>query len=251
MYGKTYIELEANHYKFNHYKLRRVVKIKIHHNGHLHYIYIGTKRIGYSENQYGKYALKLINKSIKYKKRYLNYIVKDKNDSNISHIKIYNKLKNKYFDVLVDTKNVKIIQKVKWYIDINNKSGRIVVRGRYEERNVFLHRYIMNIINEEPSIYIDHIDRNTLNNLESNLRITNNSINQRNKGVQKNNTSGIPGVRFDKNINSWVSVYTDINGKRHTRTFSAKKYGYDEAKELAIKNRIENCKKNEYIGLNL
>ena len=52
---------------------------------------------------------------------------------------------------------------------------------------------------EWPSEQIDHIDCDKLNNRIANLRLANNQENQRNSGLQKNNTTGIKGVRWCMN----------------------------------------------------
>jgi len=50
---------------------------------------------------------------------------------------------------------------------------------------------------------VDHIDRNKLNNNILNLRYATHSENGQNRNKQKNNTSGVVGVRWDKNCNKW------------------------------------------------
>lgn len=51
--------------------------------------------------------------------------------------------------------------------------------------------------------YYDHEDRNPLNNRRYNLREASNSQNTANRGVMKNNTSGITGVSWDKKLQKW------------------------------------------------
>jgi len=58
-----------------------------------------------------------------------------------------------------------------------------------------------------PKNQIDHINRDALCDAFHNLRDSNNSANQINKGIAKNNTSGCTGVMFHKPTEKWVSVF--------------------------------------------
>ena len=49
----------------------------------------------------------------------------------------------------------------------------------------------------------DHRDRDKLNNQRGNLRAVTGTVNQRNKGLQSNNSSGINGVHWDPERNKW------------------------------------------------
>jgi hypothetical protein len=53
--------------------------------------------------------------------------------------------------------------------------------------------------------------------------------------LDKTNTSGINGVRF--NGKAWTASWS-VDGKRGSKTYSLRDYG-DEAKELAIQKRLE------------
>lgn len=52
---------------------------------------------------------------------------------------------------------------------------------------------------------IDHEDGNRLNNGPTNLRSVTGTENQRNKKLQTNNTSGAPGVSFDRRKGKWIA----------------------------------------------
>jgi len=78
-----------------------------------------------------------------------------------------------------------------------------------------IHKLVSNAFldNPENKKCCDHIDRDRKNNNITNLRYATSSENNKNKGIQKNNTSKCPGVCFDKNSNKW-RVRICINGKR-------------------------------------
>lgn len=61
--------------------------------------------------------------------------------------------------------------------------------------------------------WYDHINRNRSDNRRENLRQSDVARNSFNKGVYKNNTSGITGVHWDKNQEQWVAQI-NINHKR-------------------------------------
>lgn len=78
----------------------------------------------------------------------------------------------------------------------------------YANRRIFLgggkilsmHR----VVTSAPSgMFIDHINKNTLDNRKANLRVCTNSENQRNRGKPKNNKSGFKGVSFSKDTFKW------------------------------------------------
>ena len=59
---------------------------------------------------------------------------------------------------------------------------------------------------------VDHEDRNGLNNKINNLRLATRLENSRNRKFQKNNTSGVTGVTWDKRRGRWVAQLK-LNGK--------------------------------------
>jgi len=58
----------------------------------------------------------------------------------------------------------------------------------------------------------DHINHDTLDNRDSNLRIATRSENQHNRGANRNSSSGIKGVYWMKNDRKWVAQIR-LNGK--------------------------------------
>ena len=72
-----------------------------------------------------------------------------------------------------------------------------------------LHRIIMG---DPPGQFIDHINRDKLDNRRENLRTATKSQNNSNTGVRSDNTSGFKGVNWDKRRNKWVAR-VQVNGK--------------------------------------
>jgi hypothetical protein len=90
---------------------------------------------------------------------------------------------------------------------------------------------------------VDHIDRNGLNNLRCNVREGGGRINATNRDIQKNNTSGHKGVRFEEGAKArWKAQWVDKEtGKKCAKSFSVAKYGEEDAKKLAIACREEHA----------
>ena len=80
--------------------------------------------------------------------------------------------------------------------------------------------------------YVDHINNDFNDYRKSNLRICNNSENNRNIGLQKNNTSGITGVDWDKQHNKWRARLT-IYGKEKQLGLFIKKEDAMAARQAA------------------
>lgn len=72
----------------------------------------------------------------------------------------------------------------------------------------YLHRVILARVLNRPlatSEWVDHINRNTLDNRRTNLRLTTPSQNCMNRAKGKTNTSGFKGVSFDRIRNKWLA----------------------------------------------
>lgn len=78
-------------------------------------------------------------------------------------IELFNKKKEKVCETIIDELLYKDLTKFKWHL---NKSGYVI--GKVENKDIYLHRYIMNYYGIN---YIDHINNNKLDNRKDNLRI--------------------------------------------------------------------------------
>jgi hypothetical protein len=107
---------------------------------------------------------------------------------------------------LVDDEDYPLMSLHKWHVSKGNGHtfyARSEARKNGIRRRFSMHREIMGISKDHSKI-IDHINHNTLDNRKVNLRIATYSENQANRnGIQKNNTSGFLGVKFDKRTGHW------------------------------------------------
>jgi hypothetical protein len=90
-------------------------------------------------------------------------------------------------------------------------------------------------------LVVDHIDRDSSNNLIDNLRLVTGEVNARNSRMSVNNTSGITGVsrivtRFG--VAYWAASWNE-NGKSRLKHFSVALLGDDNARRRAIEHREE------------
>jgi len=93
------------------------------------------------------------------------------------------------------------------------------------------HRIIWKLVTgNDPISVIDHIDRNGFNNKFDNLRDVSLGDNSENKGLVRNNLSGITGVSYAKNCDKWKATITTKNTIYHLGVF--------ETKEAAIEARL-------------
>lgn len=118
-----------------------------------------------------------------------------------------------------DTEDYDKIKCYCWYVDEHG-----YVRTIRNNKKIYLHRFVMNIINDK-NIIVDHINRNRNDCRKSNLRLVNDTQSAINKGIKSNNTSGTIGVSFSKLHQKWES-YITVNKKRiHLGIFK----DYDDA----------------------
>jgi hypothetical protein len=73
----------------------------------------------------------------------------------------------------------------------------------------------------EPLQIVDHIDQDRLNNRPDNFQLVSATVNQRNRGINSNNTSGITGIYWHKQYKKW-QAYIKINSKmKHIGSFNS------------------------------
>ena len=105
-----------------------------------------------------------------------------------------------------------------------NKDGYLLLTLRNEKgpKGFYVARLVAQHYVPNPHNYpeVDHIDRNILNNHYTNLRWSDRSLQNYNKKIYKNNTSGYKNIRYVKINNRWK--FKD-DKRKVCKTFKTKK----------------------------
>ena len=108
---------------------------------------------------------------------------------------------------------------VSWQANVDQTTGNYYAVHRLPQQNgkrsvEIMHRKIVaRMIGRDllPTEQVDHINHDTLDNRRCNIRVATPTENQRNRGAQKNNTSGYKGVTWHRRARRW-RAYIGING---------------------------------------
>ncbi|MGP9791186.1 HNH endonuclease [Roseinatronobacter sp. NSM] len=86
---------------------------------------------------------------------------------------------------------------------------------------------------QEPQDQVDHINGIRSDNRWENLRPATASQNQRNRGIQRNNTSGYPGVTYDKARKQYAAQIKTGGRLRKIGRFSTARKAHEARESLA------------------
>jgi hypothetical protein len=140
---------------------------------------------------------------------------------------------NTHSEFYFDLEDYDIIKDYCWCEIIDKDSGYRELKSHdaITDKDIRMHQ-LLGLSNH------DHIDRNPLNNKRNNLRKATIQDNNRNRGIFKNNTSGIMGVNWENQRERWrARIYTN----KHRFEL-----GFFTNKEDAIRARLHAEK--EYFG---
>lgn len=129
----------------------------------------------------------------------LNRTKFDKNEmvvyDDYAEVILYN-IKNKEVErTQFDLQDVSLIQEYHW--GLSTGYAVTYIKGNL----VFMHNLLLGCY----AGVADHKDRNRLNNRRYNICMTTQQINLLNRGLYKNNKSGVKGVRFHVKRNKWLA----------------------------------------------
>lgn len=121
---------------------------------------------------------------------------------------------------LVDDSDYEYLNQFRWCVTIRNKTSYAIRRkGCKPGIIIYMHREVLGLT--DPKIFVDHKDRDGLNNQRENLRVATKSQNSMNGSIRKNKTSKYRGVRLFKERGKWVSAIW-VNGKlKHLGIFKS------------------------------
>lgn len=134
---------------------------------------------------------------------------------------------------MVDDSDYAALSRWNWFYT----EGYAARKGRRSEGEMssdtfFLHNQILNKSRDRNQV--DHVNRNTLDNRRSNLRVCTFSENQANSGLRRDNTSGHRGVSWVKAKKRWRALIR-INGKKkHLGYFLEKTQAVAAYREAAL-----------------
>lgn len=120
-----------------------------------------------------------------------------------------------------DASDLGVVRSLRWSLTCG-RSGDLYARayvggGRAAQKCVRFHRLIMDA---PMGLDVDHINRNTLDNRKSNLRIATRTQNLHNTDAPKHNKSGHKGVCWYPPYNKW-RAYISLNRKMQTLGYFA------------------------------
>ena len=131
------------------------------------------------------------------------YVLKEDEIGEFAEIILRNKEHNEIARTAIDIDDLDRTLEIVWG---HNTWG--YATGKRQDKFIMLQNFILNHVG-----LIDHIDRNTLNNRKYNIMPSNKSLNALNCDIRTNNTSGVTGVSFSKNVDLW-RAYINWDGKR-------------------------------------
>jgi hypothetical protein len=139
------------------------------------------------------------------------------------------------------------LNKHKWYAAREGKTfyAQRGVGPRASRKTLSMHREVFRLRGELIPITVDHVDRDGVNNVRSNLRAATKGEQAFNRGRQNNNSSGFIGVSWASRESKWRATIS-LKGARYS-------LGYFHAPQDAAKayNRAATELHGEYAVLNV
>ena len=111
---------------------------------------------------------------------------------------------------IIDTKNVPLIKNYPWYAWFNKNTNSWYAAHKTAKRFFWMHRLVLNAT---KGVFVDHVNHDSLDNRETNLRFCTQSQNHHNQRIRSNNSTGFKGVSFNKQRHGYMALIM-VNKKR-------------------------------------
>jgi hypothetical protein len=132
---------------------------------------------------------------------------------------------------VIDIEDLDIVRHWRWCLSGGYAARRD--RSDSEPKSIRLHREIVGLQHGDTR-EVDHIDRDTLNNRRSNLRIVNRAGNMQNSSSRRGSTSPYLGVSWHKPNGMWRAQIA-VNGKKiHLGDFADEQQAARVAREARL-----------------
>lgn len=178
----------------------------------------------------------------------LHRTLADKNEivvvGDVAIMSLYDENSIKIAETTFNKKHIGKVSKIKWCLKDLHQEPRYVI-GYHNGKFLRLNRYLLDVT--DKSIVVDHIDGDTLNNTDDNLRKISHQKNSFNTKLYNNNSSGHNGVSWSKKINKW-RAYIMIDGKQISLgVFDKLEDAVESRKEAEIKYFGEYSRRYGYL----
>lgn len=118
---------------------------------------------------------------------------------------------------IIDAADAIEVGRFNWRADDTGKAAVYAARTAYSrgggKNKVYLHRFIGDRMGLATGLHVDHRSGNSLDDRRSNLRSATSTQNNQNARRRKDNTSGIKGVHFSRQMKRWQS-YVGVGGRQ-------------------------------------
>lgn len=148
--------------------------------------------------------------------------------------------------VRIDEEDYERLSQYSWCL-FKSEKWQYAIRTEYKngtQKTIYMHREIMGVT--DPKIYVDHRDHDGLNNLKSNLRMSDNRFNQYNVGKKSTSKQKYKNIR-QLDENRWQVRVRTPKGKRVERVVYSEEDAVKLYNELALKYHGEFAYLQEYI----
>jgi len=147
--------------------------------------------------------------------------------------------------VRVDEEDYERLSQYSWCL-FKSEKWQYAIRVEHKngtQKTIYMHREIMGVT--DPKVYVDHRDHDGLNNLKSNLRVSDNRFNQYNVGKKSTSKQKYKNIRQLDESRWQVRVRTP-KGNRVEKVVYSEEEAVKLYNELALKHHGEFAYLQEY-----